>query len=333
MFLNLISCAAPREDLLTHPALGEAQCTAPQGQPPGVQLYCHTCLVTCHTQEAFENHCSSLEHAQMVAYDQAVPWEYRSPPMGLSTFELCPRPDLCEYGDICTKAHSAQELQEWVQRAQALWLREQEAWKDGLMPYRARLLAEYQHSSSEVLVLAETVPGVSITCHQPLVHQAQEKKTQHSWTFTVHSEVRSIPGGGRSGGGESARSVQHLAPLLGWPGAETHLCCLPWCPGEPSLWPPWKFTTRSSRMGAAWRLRVPRSLGPIAGGAPTPHALTYCLQVAALRQELRRRNLGEVSVGSFEILPGGWSVARARGTWLWGSFWPVPQSCSSGGCS
>ncbi|KAM5178909.1 3'-5' exoribonuclease HELZ2 isoform 3-T3 [Callospermophilus lateralis] len=177
-----------REDLLTHPVLGEAQCTAPQGQPPGVQLYCHTCLVTCHTQEAFENHCSSLEHAQMVAYDQAVPWEYRSPPMGLSTFELCPRPDLCEYGDICTKAHSAQELQEWVQRAQALRLREQEAWKDGLMPYRAQLLAEYQHSSSEVLVLAETVPGVSITCHQPLVHQAQEKKTQHSWTFTVHSE-------------------------------------------------------------------------------------------------------------------------------------------------
>lgn len=30
-----------------------------------------------------------------------------------------------------------------------------------------------------------------------------------------------------------------------------------------------------------------------------------CLQVSALRQELRRRDLGQVSVGSFEILPGG----------------------------
>lgn len=38
--------------------------------------------------------------------------------------------------------------------------------------------------------LAETVDGVSVTCHQPLVHQAQEKKIQHTWTFIVHSEVR-----------------------------------------------------------------------------------------------------------------------------------------------
>ncbi|XP_047396940.1 helicase with zinc finger domain 2 isoform X2 [Sciurus carolinensis] len=177
-----------RGDLLTHSVPGEVQCAAPQDQAPGVQLYCHTCLVTCCSQETFENHCSSLEHAQLVALDQTVPWEYRSPPIGLSTFELCPRPDLCEYGDICTKAHSAQELQEWVQRAQATRLREQAAWQDGLVPYRARLLAEYKHSSSELLVLAETIPGVSIICHQPLVHQAQEKKTRHSWIFTVCSE-------------------------------------------------------------------------------------------------------------------------------------------------
>lgn len=38
--------------------------------------------------------------------------------------------------------------------------------------------------------LAETIDGVSITCNQPLVHQAQEKKTEHSWMFTIHSEVR-----------------------------------------------------------------------------------------------------------------------------------------------
>lgn len=38
--------------------------------------------------------------------------------------------------------------------------------------------------------MAETVPGVSVTCHPPLVHQAQEKKIQHQWVFTIHSEVR-----------------------------------------------------------------------------------------------------------------------------------------------
>ncbi|XP_048205677.1 helicase with zinc finger domain 2 isoform X2 [Perognathus longimembris pacificus] len=202
-----------REDLLKPSAPKEDKHTATHSQATSVQLYCRACLVTCRSQEAFENHCSSLEHAQMVAFDQAVPWEHRAPPIGLSKFELCPRPDLCEYGDICVKAHSAQELQEWIQRAQTVELRQQEAWQDGLAPYRARLLAEYQHSSSEVLVLAETIPGVSITCHQPLVHQAQEKKAQHSWTFAIHS----------------VDPLLHVALLKQEPGAEFSLVapCIP----------------------------------------------------------------------------------------------------------
>nr|XP_021533534.1 helicase with zinc finger domain 2 [Neomonachus schauinslandi] len=177
-----------RRDLLSPTAPREGEHAAPHGQPAAVRLYCRACLVTCHSQEAFENHCSSLEHAQMVALDQAESWEHRSPPMGLSTFELCPQPSLCEYGDVCTKAHSEQELQEWIQRAQTLKLREQAAWQEGLVSYQARLLAEYQRSRSEVLVVAETVDGVSVTCSQPLVHQAHEKKTQHSWIFDIHSE-------------------------------------------------------------------------------------------------------------------------------------------------
>lgn len=177
-----------RRDLLTYPLLGEDRRETSHDQPPVVQLYCYACLVTCSSQEAFENHCSSLEHAQMVAFDQAVHWKHRAPPMGLSKFELCPRPDVCEHGDVCIQAHSQQELQEWVQRAQAVELREQAAWQDGLVSYQARLLAEYQCSSKEVLVMAETVDGVCVTCPQPLVHQAQEKKTQHDWMFSIHSK-------------------------------------------------------------------------------------------------------------------------------------------------
>lgn len=80
-----------RGDLLTYPLSGEDKRKAGLGQLPVVKLYCQACLVTCNSQEAFENHCSSLEHAQMVAFDQAVPWKHRAPPMGLSKFELCPR--------------------------------------------------------------------------------------------------------------------------------------------------------------------------------------------------------------------------------------------------
>lgn len=80
-----------RRDLLSTPGPGGEEHTAPHRQPPGAKLYCRACLVTCCSQEAFENHCSSLEHAWMVALDPAVPWKHRSPPAGLSEFELCPK--------------------------------------------------------------------------------------------------------------------------------------------------------------------------------------------------------------------------------------------------
>lgn len=37
---------------------------------------------------------------------------------------------------------------------QTVKLREQEAWREGLVPYKARLLDEYQRSSTEVLVVS-----------------------------------------------------------------------------------------------------------------------------------------------------------------------------------
>ncbi|XP_006897012.1 PREDICTED: helicase with zinc finger domain 2 [Elephantulus edwardii] len=177
-----------RRDLLVPQDPEGTACEPRTGQPPEIQLYCYACLLTCHSLEAFENHCASPEHARMVAFDPAVSWEHRAPPIGLSKFQLCPRPDLCEYKDSCTKAHSQQELQEWVQRTKTVELRQQAAWQGGLVSYQARLLAEYQRSSREVLVLAETVAGVSVTCDQPLVHEAEGRIAQHLWTFHIHSE-------------------------------------------------------------------------------------------------------------------------------------------------
>nr|XP_010599440.2 helicase with zinc finger domain 2 isoform X3 [Loxodonta africana] len=177
-----------RRDLLAPPEAGGNACTAPLGQRPELQLYCRACLLTCHSQEAFENHCATPEHAWMVAFDPAMPWEHRAPPTGLSQFQLCPSPDICEYGDACTKAHSAQELQEWVQRVQAAELQVQAAWQEGLVSYQARLLAEYQRSSSEVLVVSMTVDGVSVSCEQPWCMRPRRRTAQHCWTFDICSE-------------------------------------------------------------------------------------------------------------------------------------------------
>lgn len=77
-----------RTDLLTP----LADCS-PGQEPsqPEMHFYCRVCLVTCNSQESFENHCSSVEHTQMITTDTMTEWAHRAPPYGLRTFALCSR--------------------------------------------------------------------------------------------------------------------------------------------------------------------------------------------------------------------------------------------------
>ncbi|XP_072852771.2 3'-5' exoribonuclease HELZ2 [Pogona vitticeps] len=169
---------------------------------PQICFYCRVCLVTCNSQESFENHCSSVEHAQLVSSDVMTEWKHRAPPYDSKTFSLCSRADICEYGQDCTKAHSPEELEEWIQRAKAAEKNRRFAKQDGLLAYQDRLIAEYQESRNEVLIISEEVEGVNVTCAQPLRVHSEDKKMQHCWVFTVHSQkplahvalLRRVPG-------------------------------------------------------------------------------------------------------------------------------------------
>nr|XP_056700890.1 helicase with zinc finger domain 2 [Euleptes europaea] len=193
-----------RSDLLSPLVDGK-----PEGPPeqPKVQFYCRVCLVTFGSQESFENHCSSVEHAQMIAMDTVVQWNHRAPPYGLKTFALCRRAEICEYGQDCTKAHSPEELEEWIQRAKVAEENKKSAKEGGLLSYQDRLLAEYQQSHNEVLIISEQVDGVSVTCQQPLQMQSEEKKMQYQWVFLVHSQ----------------KPLKHVALLKRTPGANFFL--------------------------------------------------------------------------------------------------------------
>ncbi|XP_048354826.1 helicase with zinc finger domain 2 isoform X2 [Sphaerodactylus townsendi] len=190
-----------RSDLLPPSVDGK-----PEGPPPAqpeVQLYCRVCLVTCSSQDSFENHCSSVEHVQMITTDALVQWKHRAPPYGLRSFALCKRAEICEYGQDCTKAHSPEELEEWIQRAKAAEEKKNSAKEGGLLSYQDRLLAEYQQSHNEVLIISEQVDGVTVTCQQPLQVQSEEKKIQYQWVFRVHSQ----------------KPLKHVALLKRTPGA------------------------------------------------------------------------------------------------------------------
>lgn len=89
---------------------------------------------------------------------------------GLCLPDDCPpcRPELCEYGHLCTKAHSPQELLEWTRRAEIIRLREEEAWREGLVSYQARLLDEYQRSSNKLLVVSGRARREGLACPEGL---------------------------------------------------------------------------------------------------------------------------------------------------------------------
>ncbi|NXH15578.1 HELZ2 Helicase, partial [Bucco capensis] len=173
-----------------------------------VHFYCRLCLVTFSSQESFESHCSSLEHRQMLSTDTSVQWLHRAPPLGLSKFSMCSRAaEVCEMGASCTKAHSAEELQEWIQRVKVKAEKRKQALKEGLLSYQDRLLAEYQTCSNEVLIMAEHVEGVRVLCEQDLRLHLEHRRAKYQWNFKVYSQM----------------PLQHVALLKREPGANFYL--------------------------------------------------------------------------------------------------------------
>ncbi|NXU29689.1 HELZ2 Helicase, partial [Thalassarche chlororhynchos] len=194
-----------RSDLL--PAAGTCSTNGKTAAPAPVHFYCRVCLVTFSSQERFENHCSSAEHVQMLSADTSVQWVHRTPPFGLTKFSLCSRAEVCEMGNSCTKAHSAEELQEWIQRVKVAVKKKKQALKEGLLSYQDRLIAEYQTCSNEVLIMAQHVEGVRVVCEQPLHVQSEDRRMKYQWKFRVHSRM----------------PLQHVALLKREPGVNFYL--------------------------------------------------------------------------------------------------------------
>ncbi|NWH59870.1 HELZ2 Helicase, partial [Geococcyx californianus] len=194
-----------RSDLL--PAAGTCSTNGKLPAPAPVHFYCRLCLVTFSSQESFESHCSSVEHVQMLSADTSVQWVHRAPPLGLTKFSLCSRAEVCEMGNSCTRAHSTEELQEWIQRVKVAVKKKKQALKEGLLSYQDRLIAEYRTCSNEVLIMAEHVEGIRVVCEQPLHVHSEDRKMKYQWKFKVHSQM----------------PLQHVALLRREPGVNFYL--------------------------------------------------------------------------------------------------------------
>ncbi|XP_044310820.1 helicase with zinc finger domain 2 isoform X2 [Varanus komodoensis] len=205
-----------RGDLLRSQGDGQAGEEASQ---PGVRFYCRVCLVTCSSQESFENHCSSVEHRQLITTNCLVQWTYRTPPYDPKALVLCSRAEACDYGQDCAKAHSIEELEEWIQRVKLAEESRKSARQGGLLAYQDRLLAEYQESYNEVLIISQELEGVVVTCQQPLKVFSEDKKMRYQWIFTVHSQkqlehvalLKKVPGASFSLGDEGSQGLTYAS--------------------------------------------------------------------------------------------------------------------------
>ncbi|XP_028431025.1 helicase with zinc finger domain 2 isoform X1 [Perca flavescens] len=175
-----------------------------QTEPRLVTMYCKVCLLVLSSPESFYKHCSSLEHAQLLSEDTVTKWRGRQPPHNnRSDFWLCERPHTCEYGNKCPKAHSEEELQEWLMRAAEEKEIRHNIGAQGLMCYNERLLEEYKNSSNEVHIISEQVDDVSVSCDEDLTVECEQTNATLQWNFQVETE----------------RQLVHVALLKQEPGA------------------------------------------------------------------------------------------------------------------
>lgn len=73
-------------------------------------------------------------------------------------------------GNSCTKAHSTEELQEWIQRVKVAVKKKKQALKEGLLSYQDRLIAEYRTCSNEVLIVSRGQRGGNALVPCSLMH-------------------------------------------------------------------------------------------------------------------------------------------------------------------
>ncbi|XP_058486886.1 helicase with zinc finger domain 2-like [Solea solea] len=169
-----------------------------------VTMYCKICRLVLSTPESFYKHCSSLEHARLLSEDTTTKWRRRPPPHNRrAEFWLCERPQACRFGIGCQKAHSVEELQEWMMRAPEEKDIKLNTEDQSPMSYNEKLLEEYRNSSNEVYIMSEEVDDVIISCDEDLTVACEQSNATLKWHFQVETE----------------RQLVHVALLKQEPGA------------------------------------------------------------------------------------------------------------------
>lgn len=160
--------------------------------------YCEFCGESFDSDKDFRNHCNSPEHRSVLVSDGGRAWKHRPPPRGIPRDELCicqghRAYGQCRLGDQCCEAHGDDELEEWKERLdyrRDRVTRAQEKHLEGYQEYASNLLWRYSEAKDPAAmqsIMTESLPGLKLTCKQPLKCTVSSKETELLWDFELQT--------------------------------------------------------------------------------------------------------------------------------------------------
>ncbi|XP_038049673.1 helicase with zinc finger domain 2-like [Patiria miniata] len=170
-------------------------------RPPQPQYCCTYCDKSYLHQWQLHQHIQTMDHWSKVNSDEDKKdqWKHRSPPWNVvnGDYQECSENNngRCVFTD-CTKAHSAEELEEWKERHRYRMMKVKKAKECKLYAFMDEVLVKFNFSASQGKdVIAERLPGVRIDCSEDLVQFLDaERKDRDSaytcaWSFALDLKV------------------------------------------------------------------------------------------------------------------------------------------------
>ncbi|XP_022112078.1 helicase with zinc finger domain 2-like [Acanthaster planci] len=167
--------------------------------------HCHPCSYCNKSYPAswqLEQHIQTKEHWSKVNSDEDKKdqWKQRDPPWNVvnGQYQECleNKRDSCVFTD-CTKAHSKEELEEWMERHRYRMMKVRKAKERKLYAFMDEVLEKYNSSTKGRDVIAEELPGIHVKCSedltQYLIGKGKDQDSAYTWTFTIKvSDTKSL---------------------------------------------------------------------------------------------------------------------------------------------
>ncbi|GFN78225.1 helicase with Zinc finger domain 2-like isoform x3, partial [Plakobranchus ocellatus] len=160
--------------------------------------YCQYCGTSCNSDRQWDEHCMSERHINNVNSDKEHQWNFRQPPWGQGrNLDLCAKHlhnKSCQYSylpemyNMCSYAHSQEELDEWRERYEWRQMKRTVARDRNMFSYTESLLEEYHSQGDSINVISESVADVHIKCNEDPVLYRIDKNDIFTWTYEIYSK-------------------------------------------------------------------------------------------------------------------------------------------------